>query len=567
MALAAPRVDDLFGGLPADQRLERFEMFKSALSDAQARSYHAATRGEIAFVKGEGIVKTAAASNPTASLEAMRSDIVNKSMAPDVVAEAQAAIDRLVDINKDWTNSTPLTGAIAGNYGLVPYDLDPALALLVPRSFILRNSISRIGGVGQAKEFRRITGVSNSGTGGVANQSTFFSSGTASTQFPSSSGIALQRPSKISYAADRKVVSYVESGVSDEVYMQAQFQAQGYTDLRQLSHTSLLWATMLGEERNLLTGRGNGSAGNVGFVGALTRPVVTDYTSAAATTTGGTLVGGTDTLYYKISLNSSAGETLATTAEGSRAVSGSNNSVTITAPTALPASVLSWNVYSGTVSGTYTSKTVVIGNSVTILTAGAGSFTVPSAAADSNQYGYDGLIAVYTDPTQAGYVKRLNGTLSTSEPGAEFQDAFASLFGSVLGDADSILTGGAVRRALARAIQQSGGTATGYRINYDGGDGVNIGSVVTGLVNETTGKLVDVVAHPYMPAGTALIWQKNLPFPDSGVAETTQVASVQDMMVIEWPVVQMSYDASSYMINTMIHRAPAWSGAITGITG
>jgi hypothetical protein len=566
MSLAAPSVDDLFGGLPANERLDRFEMFKSAMSTAQARSYNAASRGEIAFVKGEGIVKGAASVSPASSLEAMRSEMITKGMSADVVAEAQSAIDRLVDIQKDWTNSTPLTGAIPGNYGLVPYDLDPALALLVPRSFILRNSVSRIGGVGQAKEFRRITGVSNSGTGGVSNLSTFFSSAGASQPF-GGGAVNLQRPPKISYAADRKVVSYVESGVSDEVFMQAQFSAQGYTDLRQLSHTSLLWATMLGEERNMLNGRGNNVAGNVGFVGGLTRPVVTDYVSAAATTSGGTLVGGTDTLYFKITLSSSAGETLATSAEGSRAVSGSNNSVTITAPTALPAAALAWNVYSGTVSGTYTSKTVVIGSSVTILTAGSGSFTVPSAASDSNQYGYDGLVSVYTDPTQAGYVKRLNGAFSTSEPGAEFQDAFQSLFSSVIADPDTILTGGSTRRALAKAIQASGGSSTGYRINYEGGDGVNIGSVVTGLVNEVTGKLVDVVAHPYMPAGVALIWQKNLPFPDSGVAETTQIASVQDMMVLEWPVVQMSYDASSYMINTMLHRAPAWSGAITGITG
>jgi hypothetical protein len=573
MALAAPRIDDLFGGVAVDQRVERFEQFKSVLAACQQKSYAAASRGEVVFAKGEGIVKTGVADTSN-TIESLRSEMTTKAMAPEQIAQVSQALETLAELNKDWTLSNPLGAPTStGSTGLVPYDLDPALALLVPRSFILRNSISRIGGQGTAKEFRRITGVSNSNTGGVANLSTFFSSASAGVQFGGTNGSAptLQRPSKISYAADRKVFSYVEQGVSDEVNMNAQFQAQGYTDLRQLSHTSLIWAHMLGEERNLLNGRGNTSGGNVGYAkdtstGALAVPVVGNFTKAAATTSGGTLVGGTDTLYYKITYSSSAGETAAT-AEGSQAVTGSNNSVTITAPTSLPAAVIAWNVYSGTSTGVYTSKTTVVGNTTTILSAGSGSFTAPSSAADSSAVGYDGLIAAYTDTSAAGYVKRLNGTLSTTEPGAEFQDAFASLYASVIGDADTILTSGSVRRALAKAIQQSGGTATGYRINYDGGDGVNIGSVVTGLANETTGKMVDLVAHPYMPAGVALVWQKTLPFPDSGVAETTQVANVQDMMVIEWPTIQMSYDVSSYQIGTLLHRAPAWSGAITGITG
>ena len=77
--------------------------------------------------------------------------------------------------------------------------------------------------------------------------------------------------------------------------------------------------------------------------------------------------------------------------------------------------------------------------------------------------------------------------------------------------------------------------------------------------------MVDVIAHPYMPAGVALVWSKTLPFPDSGISETTQVANVTDMIVVEWPVIQMSYDISTYQYGTMIHRAPTWSGAITGI--
>lgn len=553
MAFAAPAVDELFGGLPADQRVDRFEQFKSVLAECQSRSISAAQSGAWRFDREQGIVKSAM---PGQSLEVLREEFTSKAISADQAADVQSALDRLGEITKDWNLTNPLSSSV-GTFGMVPYDLDPALALLVPRSFVVRNSIPRVGGIGQAKEYRRITGVSNSGSGGVANLNTFFSSASVSSSFENGN-VTKNRPAKISYAADRKVVPFTEQGVSDAVSMQAQFAGQGYADLRQLSHTAAMWAHMIGEERNLIAGRGTAT----GYSGALTTPVITDFTKAAATTTGGSLSG---TLYFKITYDSGFGETAAT-AETSQALS-SSNSVTITAPSTLPAAAVRWWVYSGTSTGVYTSKTAVVGNSVTILSAGSGSYTAPSTAADASSVAYDGLIATFTNTSISGYVNRQNGAFSTSEPGAEFQTAFQSLFSSVIADPDTILLDGATRRALAKAIQSSGGSNTGYRINYDGGDGVNIGSIVTGLVNEVTGKLVDVVASPYVPAGTALIWTKQLPFPDSGVTATTEVANVQDMMVIEWPVTSLNYELSTYQYGTMLHRAPAWSGAITGITG
>ena len=560
MALAAPPIEEMFSGLSRTEQVDRFEAFKSALAACHRDGLAKAASGATGFVAGVGMTKSHAPA-PADAIESLRSEMTTKAMGPGVAAEVQSALDTLAQVNKDWTNTTPLGGSIPGTYGMVPFDLDPALALLIPRNFTLRNAISRIAGQGEAKEFRRITGVSNSGTGGIGLQSPFFSSGNASAAF-GGGVVNLQRPAKISYAADRKVISYVELGLSDEVNAGAQYQAQGYQDLRQLSHTALLWAHMMAEERALLGARGNAGNGNVGFVGNLTTPVVTDFTKATAST-GGTLTG---TLYFKITYSSSAGETVAT-AEGSQAVTGSTATVTLTAPAALPASVVAWNVYSGTSTGVYTAKTTVVGNSVTITAAGSGSYTVPGSEASASANSYDGLLATYTDTTQSGYVKRLNANLSTSEPGAEWQDAFASLYSSVIADPSEVLVTGAIRRALSKAIQQSG-TSTGYRLSYEAGvDGIALGSVVTGLANETTGSMVNVTAHPYMPAGASIIWTKQLPFPDSGVSETTQVASVQDMMVIDWPQIQLSWDASTYAIQTMIHRAPAWSGAITGITG
>ena len=560
MALAAPSMQDLFGGLPADKQVDAFEAYKTELSKCYARTDAAVSRGEIEFVKGTGIVKKA---GPVDHVEALRAQVagsIDKGLMADDAAAIQGTLDRLADIQKDWTTTNPLTGSVTGNYGLVPYDLDSALAMLVPRSFVVRNQIARTKGIGQAAEYRRILGVSNSGTGGVSNLSTFFTSQTASTAF-GGGAVNLQRPGKISYAADRQIRGYVEQGVSDEVMDIAQYQGQGYTDLRALSHTALTWATMLGEERNFLNGRSSGTS----YLGAIATPVVTgaNLTSAAATTTGGTFVGGTDTVYYKLTYSSSFGESVAT-AEQSRAVTASNNSVTLTF-SAIPANALAVNVYFGTVSGTYTNKVTSTASTITLLTAGTGSYTAPAADGSASAYGFDGLVSAFTDPTTAGYVKRLNSTLSTSEPGGDFQDGLASLFTSVLADPDVVLTTAAIRRELSKNIQSNSGT-TGYRLNLQSGDdGVTIGSVINGLTNESTGKVVDLQVSPYLPAGVALLWSKTLPFPDSGVTTTSEFRAVQDLMVIDWPRIQMSSDASTYILGTMLHKAPAWSGAITGI--
>ena len=136
-----------------------------------------------------------------------------------------------------------------------------------------------------------------------------------------------------------------------------------------------------------------------------------------------------------------------------------------------------------------------------------------------------------------------------------------------MGDPDVVITTAAVRRALAKAIQTSASTSS-YRLNYETGkDGIVLGSLVQAVQNQATGKMVDLVTHRFAPAGVALIHTKQLPFPDSGVAQTVEAHNVVDSMIIEWPQIGFSYDISSYTFGALAFRAPAWSGVVTGITG
>jgi hypothetical protein len=559
MALTAPSINELFAGVPESERLDRFEAYKAALSACHQKALTGASRGEIRFERNVGIVKSG---------QAAVMDVIEKSVSPEQLAAVQSAL-ATTDINKEWTLTNPLQGAPYTSIGLVPYDLQPALELLIPKTFILRNSIARVGAVGQALEFRRILGVSNARVGGVANLNTFFNSNTNTQSF---NGVTLNRPNLISYSADRIVKPYVEQGVSDSVSLQAEFAGKGYTDLRQLSHTSAIWAHMLGEENNML----NAVSTALNISGA-------SATAATDSTVTGSGLPSTSSAAVLVTFSSAAGESQAFSAG---TVSGSAGAgVKLTSLVGVPAGTIAINIYVTVSSSSYYKGTTVLNNGAsptTFVSIGSTSAVLPSTSADNGSAngnvfgggtavgtsGYDGFISTFLTDSETGataYKAAVNGYLSTAEPGAEFQNAFVSLFNSVQADPDWIITTAAIRRELAKSIQQQG-SPTGYRLNYEtGSDGFTIGSVVTAIANEATGKLVDVIAHRFMPAGVALVHSTQLPFPDSGVSTTVTANNVVDQMVIEWPQIGMSYDLSTYTYGTLAFHAPAWSGVLTGI--
>ena len=68
MALAAPSLDQMFSGLPADEQVKRFEAYKSALSTVQSNTLAAHRRGEISFDPQRGINKSVSTANRVAEL-------------------------------------------------------------------------------------------------------------------------------------------------------------------------------------------------------------------------------------------------------------------------------------------------------------------------------------------------------------------------------------------------------------------------------------------------------------------------------------------------------------------
>lgn len=545
MATAAPAPSEMFSDTTDPVQIAtRFEDYKSTLAKS-----HAGAKNDIFDPTAKCIVKGANATPVTAEHVAN----ITKNLTPEVLASIQGDLDALKavqgDLNKDWTLTNP------NSTGLVPYDLEAPAKLLVPRLTPLRNVIPRMKGQGTARLFKRITGWTNSGVGGVADASAFMNSNTVQTSFGS---LALRRGSKIQYASDNKSVIYKEQGLSDQVNWSAQFAGQGFQDIRSLSQTALLWATFGAEERSLLYARGS----DTGFAGAVSAPVIATSTA----TTGGTIAAGTYAVV--VTAKTGFGET-AVSNNPAQVTTGATSTITVNVTTEPAGSLGVYNLYVSQVGGAVgaaTLQTTFVGNTITITAPPSSSGVVNAGATNTSAdaAAYDGFLTVQADPTQSGYVKRLNSALSTSNPGNEFQAAFLSLYQSVKADPDDIMCDAGVMKEVGDLLKTA--SSANYRLNLNGdGHGHFLGTSITGIENQVTKKMVNLDVHPYMPAGNALIRSRSLPVPDSEVNATAAVIGPQDYMAVDWPVVQFTYDQSTYMYNSLVHYAPAWSGLISNI--
>lgn len=546
MASAPPSPSEMFSDTTDPVRIaSRFEDYKATLAKS-----HAGAKNDVFDPTAKQIVKGANA----APVNAEHVANITKSIPADVLASIQGDLDALTkgvegDLNKDWTLTNP------NATGLVPYDLEAPAKLLVPRLTPLRNVIPRMKGQGTARLFKRITGWTNSGVGGVADASAFMNSNSVQTSFGS---LALRRGAKIAYASDNKSVIYKEQGLSDQVNWSAQFAGQGFQDIRSLSQTALLWATFGAEERSLLFARGS----DTGFVGAVVAPVI----SSSTATTLGTIAAGTYAVV--VTAKTGFGET-AISNNTAQVTTGATSTITVNVTSEPNGSLGLYNLYvsqPGGGVGTATLQTTFVGNTFTLTTAPTSTGAVNAGATNTSASvdSYDGFLTVQADPAQTGYFKRLNAALSTVNPGNEWQAAFLSLYQSVKADPDDILTDASVMKETGDLLKTA--SSANYRLNLNGdGHGHFLGSSITGIENQVTRKMVNLEVHPYMPQGNALIRSRSLPVPDSEVNATAAVIGPQDYMAVDWPVVQFTYDQSTYMYNSLVHYAPGWSGLISNI--
>lgn len=554
-------------------------------------------------------------------------DTLSKSVSTEALSQMQGQLDQMRErLSKDWDASFPESGSLTVPAQLAPIDLEGPAKLLVPRETPILNEMPRENdGIGSAMQYRRILGWTNSGVGGMPDLMPFMASEFPSAQSTAnlpqfggysnstggvaSGGLGLRRGQKITYKADAAQVTYVELSLSDVVSTKAYYIGQGYQDPRQLSATALLWSHKGGEERAMLYGRG---ATALGYTGPVSAPAAAPTVTNA--NTGGSIPNGT----YSVVVTAIAGggESAPSAVGTGTAITGSNvGTVTVAFP-ALPAGGLGWDIWmlNATTGNFFFQASVPNGYASYTLT--SYNSTGPTLAynsttdATANPNGYDGMLTVLMNPSVSGYVGTYvtAGTLANSVNSvgggvagttpcgdAPWQAAFAALYGAstqpgnygmtsgapswqwnqgtaygqkLLARPRKVYVDGTIRKAMGDFVRKAAGGSTAYRLVMQADaatGGAQVGAIVNGIANQTTGDMVDFEAHPYMPVGNSVLWTKELPFPDSEITNTVVAKNVQDYIYQMWPQIQFTYDASTYQLGTLVFYGPAWSGAITGL--
>lgn len=564
MALNAPKAADLFGtDVSAKDAAVRMDEYTSEFNKSVGNAV--TDPSAIMAIKSGAATFAQASGNPVALLETLTA---NKSLTAEAVAGLNSALasqrSASADIIKDITLTSPLSTSFAA------FDLEAPAKLLTPRPTPLRNKMPRKKGVGTSHRVKRITGYTGTGTGGQGN----IWPGVTESTTTAFGSINYQRGPKISYTADDLVLPYNSYSLSDSVSFDANFSGMGYQDLRQLSSTSTLYATMLMEERMMLMARGTAS----GYSGALSAPTATVTAPSAAT---GQVALANSTYYIYVTADagisgSGFGESIVPTV-----ISQATTSQVLKIVVGTPITgALGYNVYIGTTTGTANAKYQGTIKGTTGFVVGAGSasvgdtlvystastITAARANADTSAYatGYDGILPTVLG-ANSGKNNAINSTFSTSNPGVEYQTVFASLYDAVKADPDEIFLNGSDRKQLSDAIKN--GSTANYRLNLtqtEAGDYVG-GAVIGAIHNEITGKLVNMTVHPWLPQGVSPVISYTLPIPDTEVSDVWSNFLVQDYMGIQWPVNGFSYDFSTYFRGTFFCTAPAWNGAVSGI--
>lgn len=408
-------------------------------------------------------------------------------------------------------------------------------------------------------------------------------------------------------------------GKDTEVSFQAQQSGMGFDDNVALAQLSMLNALLNDEERMLLYGN-SGPSSNGGSNGYKLGTTPTPGTPTTATT-GGSIPNSANNAVFCVALTpwgvqmaTATGVTLPflrTNADGSTdtinggtavisavsgnvATTGSGTSVLNVSVAAVQGAVgYAWyisqngapttaNAFFSAVTSTRTATLTQYVN--TNQAANAQSATVSGAAGNLtadhsyNNLDFDGLLT-WTFNTasaaQPSYWQDLNGAGFTSNGDgsiAEFEAVSDFLWTNYKASVDKIYAGGNLIQSISKAIlvSSSGGNGA-QRIMFQSDSagqligGTKIAQYRWKYSGTAAPKVIDVVAHPWLPQGVVYFDITTNPYPAAGnsIPAVRRIVSLEDHFSIKWPYRKLQHELGVYCFETLEHYIPFASAVLT----
>ncbi len=148
------------------------------------------------------------------------------------------------------------------------------------------------------------------------------------------------------------------------------------------------------------------------------------------------------------------------------------------------------------------------------------------------------------------------------------QNAMQQMFNGTNGyfaNPSEIVTSANDAVALANSIQSESVAAYQLRVQQSEMAGVNAGIAVAGVVNPVTRSIPEILIHPYLTQGTAMLMSYTLPQTQNNLGNVVEMAMVQDYAQIGWPVVDPAFRQSILRYGTFFMPAPQYCGLIQGL--
>jgi len=463
---------------------------------------------------------------------------------------------------------------------ITPYSLESPAYNLWPVVTLLRNRIPRrvVGGTGM--HYKKLTAIDTAEDYGFVAENTDTTAGTVTGR------AGFLKMSEVDGSATFKTL-----GLDNFLTVQQQFGGKSAIDgadfnSEELWTLALLQAVMMREEKAML-----GANATALTAAAIGTPTKTGITQAATAT--GSLSASTN-YYIKVSAltlkgyrqgaqgknsggTDSPGETDGTSeATIATAGSGSAGDTSLTIGWNAVKGAVAYNVFAGATTGasvkynqTVTTNRAVVGANATATTAAtpiktSGAYLCNAADLSADTSGYDGLISLLENAS-GGYYKTLDGAALTGDSKAgcaEIEAAFAYFFTKLISPT-TIYCSAAQRPQIDQIIL--GSAAPVMRINLNAGDkeikgGISVGSVLNRYFNTD----VELVTHPYLPAGTMLFTcdQLGTYYPTAKVPNPIEMLLGWDYMRFDFAQNSLRKESGVYVNGCPVVRVPFSVGAI-----
>lgn len=480
-------------------------------------------------------------------------------------------------LGKNFSLASPLSS------GFVPFDLMPFVRTIYPVYTPLRNKIPRVPGQGEYHRGKILASISGSlpgSLGSLQDDSTSeFFGGAGFSSWPNA------LPASGTQTAYDLIIPYKFFALTEGTSWLAQFQGQGFDDIYGLASLVLLQEFMLLEEHDILASSSQ----------ALSAPAAPTATarSAGAGETPLTFTG-TD-LWITVTALDFWGETAYAGGNVTEVTNATSGTSVVDVTIQPSAGCLGYAIYvgSGTVNpgraAFYRFQTNSLGGFV-----GAIKFTLQGAvpvtganppAADTgtgNANRMESIISVlsgraynngagpYPGPgsspaVNAGY---FNDAVGTTFNIATLQSALQQMYNGSTGyfaNPSEIVTSANDATVLAESIISESVAAYQLRIQQSEVGGITGGVAVSNVVNPVTRSMPEILVHPYLTQGTALLLSYTLPQTQNNLGNVMENVMVQDYAQIGWPVIDPTFRQSILRLGLFWLAAPQYCGYLSGL--